>query len=85
MIKTHCMEFSKNYQKHCFKARVWARKMSQWLRALAILPEDRDLISSTNNYLELQFQGIEHSRMASVGTKYYAVHRHAHRENTRRC
>lgn len=51
MIKTHCMEFSKNYQKHCFKARIWARKMSQWLRALAILPEDRDLISSTNNYL----------------------------------
>lgn len=48
--------------------------MTQRLRVMAALAEDRGSISSTHvaahNYLSLQFQGSWRPLMASVGTAY---------------
>ena len=52
-------------------------EVTQWLRALAALPEDPGLIPSTHitahNFLQLQVWEIQHILLASAGTDIRAV------------
>lgn len=47
-----------------------AGKMSQMLRALAILQDNADLTPSTHIVLPVQFQGMEHPLLSSRDTEH---------------
>ena len=54
------------------------REMAQLLRTLAILTEDQGWFPasalSSSQLLQLQFQGLQHSLLASAGTYMRAIH-----------
>ena len=54
------------------------REMAQWLKALAAFPEDLGSIPSNemvaHNWLQLLFQGTQHSVLAYVGTACTDIH-----------
>lgn len=59
---------------------------AQWLRTLAILPEDPAFIPQNNivayNPSYLQFWGTQCPLLASTSTRQVCVHRHTRKRNT---
>lgn len=67
------------------KVKTGIGEMVPQLSTYIAFPEDTNLfyiapMSGANNYLQLQFHGIHHPLLASLGTmlKYTNIHRHTH-------